>query len=133
MTFDVHPDSVPLTDDPAQHPFVFARAFNTGDARLVDRVYEPAGVFVAEPGRPVADAAARMAANQQFLDQGMPIEVRPRHVYVAGDIALLIVDYTIGPDPTGGRTPITGTATDVTRRGPDGRWRYVIDNPFGTA
>ncbi|GAB3144667.1 hypothetical protein GCM10027290_23430 [Micromonospora sonneratiae] len=24
-------------------------------------------------------------------------------------------------------------ATDVGRRGTDGRWRYVIDNPFGVA
>ncbi|MFJ3969784.1 hypothetical protein ACIPYR_16745 [Streptomyces parvus] len=27
---------------------------------------------------------------------------------------------------------IAGTATDVARRGPDGLWRYVVDNPFGT-
>ncbi|EFL19641.1 predicted protein [Streptomyces sp. C] len=26
---------------------------------------------------------------------------------------------------------VEGTATDVARRGPDGRWRYAIDNPFG--
>lgn len=39
-------------------------------------------------------------------------------------IALLIVGWTIGD--------VTGTATDVARRAADGRWRYVIDNPFGT-
>jgi ketosteroid isomerase-like protein len=45
---------------------------------------------------------------------------------VAGDIALLIVGWSIaGLDAQ-------GTATDVARRGPDGRWRYVIDNPYGT-
>ncbi|GAA2400924.1 hypothetical protein [Streptomyces coeruleofuscus] len=26
---------------------------------------------------------------------------------------------------------VEGTATNVARRGSDGRWRYVIDNPFG--
>ncbi|WP_239144276.1 hypothetical protein [Streptomyces sp. SID14515] len=33
----------------------------------------------------------------------------------------------------GGQVRIAGTATDVARRGSDGFWRYVIDNPFGTA
>jgi ketosteroid isomerase-like protein len=64
---------------------------------------------------------------------GMPIEVRPRHVYVADDIALLIVDWSIKGTATGGAVvDIEGTATDVARRGEDGVWRYVIDNPFGT-
>jgi hypothetical protein len=27
----------------------------------------------------------------------------------------------------------SGTATDVVQRGQDGLWRYLIDNPFGTA
>ncbi|MFD0538567.1 hypothetical protein ACFQY7_37435 [Actinomadura luteofluorescens] len=32
-----------------------------------------------------------------------------------------------------GPVRIEGTATDVARRGPDGRWRYAVDNPFGTS
>ncbi|MFF4615364.1 Cif family virulence factor [Nonomuraea jabiensis] len=73
------------------------------------------------PGHPVA-GPARLAANQHLQSFGLPIEARPRHAYVAGDIALLIVDWSM-----------RGTATDVVRRGPDGRWHYVIDNPHGTA
>ncbi|MEV4713824.1 DUF4440 domain-containing protein [Micromonospora sp. NPDC049374] len=131
--FSIHPDSVPLTDDVSQHPWVFARAFNTGDAAVVEQVYEPEGVFVAEPGQAVT-GAARAAANERFLDLGLPIDIRPRHVYVADDIALLIVDWTIdGRGADGQPVHLEGTATDVARRGPDGRWRYVIDNPFGTA
>jgi ketosteroid isomerase-like protein len=124
---------VVLTEDPAEHPAVFARAFNTGDAAAVERVYEAGGVFVAEPGTAVS-GAGRLAANRKFLDLGLPIEIRPRHVYVAGDIALLIVDWSIEGDDAHGRpVKMEGTATDVARRGSDGRWRYVIDNPFGTA
>ncbi|MDX8055433.1 hypothetical protein SK571_39175 [Lentzea sp. BCCO 10_0798] len=51
--------------------------------------------------------------------------LRPRHVYAHDGIALLIVDWTIGD--------VHGTATDVAREGADGRWRYVIDNPFGVS
>jgi hypothetical protein len=28
---------------------------------------------------------------------------------------------------------IAGTAIDAARRGRSGTWRYIIDNPFGTA
>jgi len=128
-----HGRSIALTEDPARHPAVFAAAFNTGDPAAVENVYEDLGVLVAEPGSPVA-GADREAANTRLLGLGLPIDVRPRHVYVAGDIALLIVDWSINGDaPDGAKVDIRGTATDIARRGPDGKWRYVIDNPFGTA
>ncbi|WP_434444482.1 YybH family protein [Lentzea sp. E54] len=101
----------------------FAEAFNARNAAAVDAIYEPGGLFVPEPGHTVT-GAARRDANQRFLDLGLPIDVRPRYVNAHDGIALLIVDWTIGD--------VTGTATDVARRDSDGRWRYVIDNPFGT-
>jgi ketosteroid isomerase-like protein len=128
-----HSHSVALTSDAARHPLVFAQAFNSGDGAAVEEVYEPGGVFVTGPGHAVT-GPARLAANQRFLDLGLPIDVRPRHTYVAEDIALLIVDWTIdGTGPDGEHVHVEGTATDVVRRGRDGHWRYVIDNPFGTA
>ncbi|MCP2259973.1 Ketosteroid isomerase homolog [Streptoalloteichus tenebrarius] len=133
MTFDAHDPSVPLTTDPAQHPAAFAAAFATGRGDLLDQVYEPDAVLVPRPGHPVT-GAERRAANERFLALGLPITVHPRHTYVVDDIALLIVDWVIdGIGPDGRHVHIEGTATDVARRGPDGRWRYVIDNPFGTA
>lgn len=123
---------IPLTTDPAKHPHVFAAAFNTGDPDQVERVYEPDGLLVAQPGGPVA-GAARRAANAKLMALGLPITVTPRHVYVNGDLALLIVDWVIAPTATDGqRVEMRGTATDVARRGTDGFWRYAIDNPWGT-
>ena len=108
-------------------------AFNTGDPAAVEGAYEDRGVLVREPGMPVV-GADREAANAQLLRLGLPIDVRPRHVYVADDIALLIVDWSIrGNGPDGAQVDLRGTATDVARRGPDGKWRYIIGNPFGTA
>ncbi|MFH8976489.1 hypothetical protein [Streptomyces sp. NPDC017890] len=58
----------------------------------------------------------------------------PRHTNVVGDLALLIVDFAIaGTAAHSGQVHIGDTATDMARRGPDGYWRYVIDNPFGVA
>jgi len=130
---DRHDSKIALTGDPAQHPAVFAAAFNSGDAAAVERVYEDLGVLVPEPGTSAA-GADREAGNARLLGLGLPIDVRPRHIYVADDIALLIVDWAIdGTGPDGEHVDINGTATDVARRGADGKWRYIIDNPHGAA
>lgn len=128
-----HTDRMPLTTDPARHPHVFAAAFNSGDPDAVEAVYEDLGILVPEPGRAVA-GAERRSANAALQALGVPIVVQPRHVHVADDIALLIVDWTIdGTGGDGAPVHVRGTATDVARRGADGHWRYVIDNPFGVA
>ena len=121
------------TTEAARHPAAFAAAFGSGDPAAVEAMYEPTALLVPRPGSPVT-GPHRAAANERFLALGLPIQVRPRHVYTAGDIALMIVDWTIaGAGPDGGPVHIEGTATDVARRGEDGTWRYVIDNPFGVA
>ncbi|GAA3107701.1 YybH family protein [Streptosporangium carneum] len=120
-----------LADRPEDVPLVFAERFNSGDPAAVAEVYESGAVFVPEPGSPLTGPQAH-AANEEFMSIGAPIAVRPRHVYTAGDIALLIVDWTIdGTDRDGRPVHVEGTATDVARRGQDGHWRYVVDNPFG--
>lgn len=93
MTDDIVPPGrgLPPAMSPEHQPHVFAAAFNTGDIDAVERVYEPAGVFISGPGNPTT-GALRRDANQRMLSLGLPIEVRPRQVYVADDIALLIVD-----------------------------------------
>lgn len=125
--------TLPLTTDPSQHPYVFAAAFNSGDAELVESVYEPDGVLVARPGQEVS-GRDRRAANEKLMALGVPIQVHPRHTFVSGDVALLVVDWNItGLTTDGAAIDIRGTATDVARRGTDGWWRYVIDNPWGVS
>ncbi|MFD1532559.1 hypothetical protein [Pseudonocardia aurantiaca] len=47
--------------------------------------------------------------------------------------ALLVVDWSLrGTAPDGTSVDMSGTAADVVRRDPDGTWRYLVDNPFGT-
>lgn len=135
MTENILPssDDFHLATSPEEQPHVFATAFNTGDPDAIERVYEQAGVFVSSPGNPTI-GVDRREANARMASLGCPIEVKPRHVYVADDIALLIVDWTIaGTRSDGEPINVQGTATDVVRRGEDGIWRYIIDNPFGTA
>ncbi|MFB6872328.1 YybH family protein [Streptomyces sp. NPDC056323] len=120
-----------LAERPEDVPAVFAERFNSGDATALAQVYEDGAVLVEQPGMPVTGPAL-LAANGRLQSLGVPISVRPRHVYRNGDLALLIVDWAIdGTDRDGEAVHVEGTATDVARRGPDGRWRYAIDNPFG--
>ncbi|MCD0445763.1 DUF4440 domain-containing protein [Glycomyces sp. A-F 0318] len=125
--------TVALTDDPWQHPHVFAAAFNSGDPDRVEHVYEPDGVLMTEAGQALS-GAARREANAGLMALGVPIRVEPRSVSVNGDLALLIVDWAItGRNAQGRDVDVRGTATDVARRGADGRWRYAIDNPWGAS
>jgi len=56
-----------------------------------------------------------------------------RHVLANGDTALLVIDWEIeAKDASGNTFTIPGTSTDVVRRGADGTWRCIIDNPHGT-
>ena len=93
---------------------------------------EADSVFVPQPGVVVKGKAVR-DAEQQFLGVGLPITLKVRRVIVSGDIALLISDWSLkGKGADGADVDLSGTTADVARRGPDG-WKYVIDNPFGTA
>jgi ketosteroid isomerase-like protein len=57
-----------------------------------------------------------------------------RHVFVADDIAQIVVDWSIdGLGPDSRHVHRGGSACDIVRRGADGRWRYIIDNNQGTA
>jgi len=97
-------------------------------------LHEPESVFVANDGRLITDHAEIAARFEQDLKLGLPLKATVRHVFVADDIAQIVVDWSIdGTGPDGKHVHLGGSACDIVRRGPDGRWRYIIDNNQGTA
>jgi ketosteroid isomerase-like protein len=69
-----------------------------------------------------------MIAGKPRLEMKVPIVVQN------GDLALTVSDYTVtstGPD--GKQASSSGRGTEVVRRQADGTWRFIIDNPTGTA
>ncbi|MGW5049919.1 YybH family protein [Actinokineospora sp. NPDC004072] len=119
--------------DPHEHTANFAKAFNSGDPAAVVATMDPRAVFVRAPGDPVTGDDARKAVAD-FLALGLPMEIEDRHVYVADDTALIIADWRVeGTTPDGQQLSLQGSSTDVLRRGADGLWRSIIDNPHGTA
>ena len=113
------------------HP-AFERAFNAGDLDGLMALTDDSTIFVPQPGVQLTGADAA-AAQQQFMSIGLPISLTLRYVIEAGDLALVIADWTIkGTGADGKEVDLSGSTADVLRRGDDG-WKFAIDNPFGTA
>jgi ketosteroid isomerase-like protein len=86
--------------------------------------YAPGAVYSPLPGVILSGADVEPAI-ERLVALAKPIEVTVRHVLQAADTALIVLDWTIAD------AGLSGTATDVARRQPDGAWKCVIDNPHG--
>ena len=123
---------------PAKKPedcdYLVAEYINAGNVEAAVDLYEPTATFMAEPGKPVTGHAAirevmtAMMAGKPRIGMKVPIVVQN------GDLALTVSDYTVtstGPD--GKQASSSARGTEVVRRQADGTWRFIIDNPTGTA
>jgi ketosteroid isomerase-like protein len=107
-------------------------AFESADLERVMSAYEPGAVVVFEPGRPVSDPAILRATFSQWFALTPRFEYSGHEVFVSADIALHIAPWRMeGTAPDGSAIEQTGLSVAVLRRQPDGRWRLVIDDPFG--
>ena len=98
---------------------------------LVD-LYEPDAVFAPQPGRVVTGRAAIREALTGFLELRPQMDGEIKEVLVSDDTALVSNRWSLrGTAPDGAPVEIGGTSADVMRRGADGAWRIVIDNPWG--
>lgn len=114
---------------PEQTTDVFVHFFNRGNIDdLIRAYYADGAVLAASPGSAAVGGDLR-AALQSYFDVGGTMSAVTRHKLVAGDTALLVIDWTIDANDR----QIKGTSTDVVRRGSDGVWRCVIDNPHNIA
>ncbi|GIE29414.1 hypothetical protein Ait01nite_024590 [Actinoplanes italicus] len=126
-------DPIGPVTDPTAHAAAFRAAFASGSSAVIDRFYEPGALLIPGRGESRSGQAERASAYDHLLGFGVPMLTETRHLHVAGDIALSIVDWSMrGTARQGFPLDLHGVSADVLRRGSDGRWRYVIDNPFGT-
>jgi ketosteroid isomerase-like protein len=117
--------------NPEDVPGAFAERFNRQSIDDVMEIYADGAVLMNESGEIVTGDPVRDAYTE-VLALGLPTHTTVRHALVSGDTALLIADWEMhGTAADGSQVDMSGTATDVVRRGADGNWRYVIDYPFG--
>jgi uncharacterized protein (TIGR02246 family) len=116
---------------PEQVHLTWLDAINAGDIEAVLQLYEAESAIVSPNGELVGglDAVREVTAGLLALDPHF--ELRVARVLECGDVALLLSPWTLVGTADGGPLTLQGTTTDVVRRGADGTWRFVIDNPTG--
>jgi len=107
---------------------------NSLDVDVMLNFYDPEGILVNAAGVPQVGRDAIAAELAGYFSLGLQMSITARHIFVAGDIASLVLDWSyVGTSRDGQDINLTATANDIARRGADGYWRYLIDNPFGTS
>ena len=126
--------SFSLPTEPEGMVATLLERFNSGKVSAMMGLYAPDAVFIAKDGRTISDHTEIAAELERDLKLGLPLEAEARHVFVAGDIAQVVLDWSIdGAGPDGKHVHLGGSAADILRRGADGVWRYLTDNNQGTA
>jgi ketosteroid isomerase-like protein len=126
--------SFPLPTEPEGVISSLIERFNSGDVSAMMELHDPHSVFVENNGQTLTSRAAISARLERDLKLGLPLAATVRHVFIAQDIAQIVVDWSIdGRDADGNQVHLSGSACDIVRRGADGFWRYIIDNNQGTA
>ncbi|WP_280183810.1 nuclear transport factor 2 family protein [Nocardia cyriacigeorgica] len=117
---------------PAELATLFTTHFNAGDLDALMALYEPAALLFSAPGESRAGTEAIRAALGEMIGSGATIELRPRRLHVAGELAMISNDAVVsGAGPDG--AAVVSTSTEIARRGRDGSWRYVLDDPYFSA
>lgn len=127
-------DEIGPVTDPREMTATYVRAMNSGAVEAVLGLYTEDAVSVWEPGNPVS-GKEHEDGLRAYLARKPSMKAELRESFVTDDTALLVVDWELDiPAGQGFEAEHhTGIGLDVLRLGEDGRWRYVVDNPFGEA
>jgi uncharacterized protein (TIGR02246 family) len=118
---------------PADLLYLQVEEFNRGNVSFLMTLYEKDAYFASKPGQVVQGLESIRLSLQGFIDMKVKLEARVRRVIQAGNLALLITEWSIvGTEPDGKPINLTGRGTVVLRLQSDGGWLMVIENPWGT-
>ena len=113
-------DSYPLPTEPEGVIPSLVERFNSGKIEAMMALYAPEAVFVANDGRTITDRAEFTAILEHDIKLGLPLKANVRHVFVGGDTAQIVLDWSIdGTGPDGKIVHMHGTASDIMRRAHD--------------
>jgi ketosteroid isomerase-like protein len=106
---------------------------NAGDLDSLMTLYEPLACFASQPGQLAKSPADIRESLRSFIDMNGKLNLKVKRVLNASDIALVTTEWSFsGTGSDGKHVDIVGKSADVLRQQPDGTWRFVIDNPWGT-
>jgi uncharacterized protein (TIGR02246 family) len=112
----------------------FADRLAAGDLAGAISLYEDDAVLLPDPGTVVTGRQGVRSGLGAYFALRPTLTPGARRVLVAGDVALVVHEWRLsGALPDGTALEQTGRAVDVLRRQGDGTWRFLVDNPWGTA
>ena len=106
---------------------------NAGDLESLMTLYEPLACFASQPGELAKSPSGIRESLRDFIDLNGKLDLKVKRVIKASDLALVTSKWSFsGTRSDGKHVDITSKSADVLRKQPDGSWRFVIDNPWGT-
>ena len=121
------------TASPEQVLESIVRGINAGDLESLMPLYESEAAFATEPGTLAHGAPGISEALTGFITMNGELDLEVTRVLEVDDLALVIGVWMFnGTGPDGEPVRLAAQNADVLRRGADGTWRFVIDNPWGT-
>jgi ketosteroid isomerase-like protein len=119
-----------MNESPEQLHINFQQAFNRHDVDSIVALYEPGAVLASVNG-PVQGTDAIREAYRGFLAMRPAIDLQTLGVHRAGDLAMLHGKWILhGTGPDGGQIRREGRNAETARLQPNGRWLFVIDDPY---
>ena len=107
---------------------------NEGNLDALMTLYEPEAAFASEPGRLAPGHSGIRESLAGFIASKGTLDLKVTRVLQASDLALVVGVWSfVGTGSGGEPVKLSGNNADVLRRQTDGSWRFVIDNPWGTA
>jgi uncharacterized protein (TIGR02246 family) len=120
------------TTTPEQVLAAIVTGINSGDVESLMGLYESDAAFATSPGDLAPGASGIRAALNGFIGMHGTLDLEVTRVLEAGDLALVIGVWSFTGTQDGAPVHLSARNADVLRRQPDGTWRFVIDNPWGT-
>ena len=107
---------------------------NSGNLESLLPLYENDAAFATQPGSLAPGAPGIREALNGFISMKGKLDLDVTRVLEVDDLALVIGEWSFnGTGPDGEPVQLEAKNADVLRRQTDGSWRFVIDNPWGTA
>jgi len=106
---------------------------NAGNLDSLMTLYEPLACFASQPGKLAKTPEGIRESLRSFIEMNGKLDLNVKRVLKANDLALVITEWSFsGTRSDGNPVHMTAKSADVLRQQPDGTWRFVIDNPWGT-